>query len=372
MAKPVRSGEPMKVNAARRRLALFFDGTWNRRSTHTNVSRLYDLTDADQSYRGRLGRRALPDGAANAHVSQIKYYHSGVGVKWGEKLRGGAFGYGISRNIKDGYLWLAEHYRPGDDIFIFGFSRGAYTARSLVGLIRKCGIPAFPDEAFAKEAYHIYREKQWEPDGRQAAAFRETFSWPDPKVRFVGVWDTVGALGIPAHGVWFSRDYYKWHDTDLSRMVENAYHALALDEHRPDFEATMWSNTKVPDKSQSVEQRWFPGAHGDVGGGEMGRLYQAPLKWIQEKAQGCGLKFKSDVVVEKESHLDRITDSYGKFMFGLYAMLPWNYPNYRPLHFGVNESIDASVYERQESSQGKDEHDKQYDPPALKYWKRQT
>jgi hypothetical protein len=78
------------------------------------------------------------------------------------------------------------------------------------------------------------------------------------------------------------------------------------------------------------------------------------------------------VVVEKESHLDRMTDSYGKFMFGLYAMLPWNYPNYRPLHSGVNESIDASVYERQESSQGKDEHEKQYDPPALKYWKRHT
>ena len=348
----------------KKRLALFFDGTWNRHATRTNVSRLYDLTDADQSYRGRLGKRAIPEGSTNVEVSQIKYYHSGVGVKWGEKLRGGAFGFGISRNIKDGYLWLAEHYRPGDEIFLFGFSRGAYTARSLVGLIRKCGIPAFPDEAFAKEAYHIYREKQWEPDGRQAAAFRESFSWPDPKVKFIGVWDTVGALGVPAHGVWFSKDFYK-HDTDLSDREECESRLLWMSIGPTKH----WSNKKVPDKTQSVEQRWFPGAHGDGGGGEEGRLYQEPLKWIQEKAKACGLTFKHDVLVEKDAHLDRMHDSYGKFMFGLYAKLPWNYPNYRPLHFGVNETIDESVYERQQAPQGKDEHARKYDPPALKFVK---
>jgi hypothetical protein len=153
-------------------------------------------------------------------------------------------------------------------------------------------------------------------------------------------------------------------------MVQNAYHALALDEHRPDFEATMWSNAKKPDKHQSVEQRWFPGAHADVGGGEPGTLYQAPLKWIQEKAKSCGLEFKADAVVEKKSHLDTMHDSYGRFMFGIYAKLPWNYPNYRLLWFGVNEAIDESVFERRDSTEGKDELGSKYNPPALNHWKR--
>ena len=303
--------------------------------------------------------------------TQISYYHQGVGVSIGEKIRGGAFGYGISRNIKDGYLWLSEHYEPGDEIYLFGFSRGAYTARSLVGLMRKCGIPQTPKEAFAREAYHIYREKQWAPDGREAAAFKKSFSWPDVRVKFLGVWDTVGALGIPAHGVWFSKDFYRWHDTELSRMVGNAYHAVALDEHRPDFAATMWSNAKKPGKGQHVEQRWFPGSHADVGGGYRGgKLYQLPLKWMQEKAKKCGLTFTKDVVVEENAHLGRIHNSFGDFMFGLYARLPWIYPYHRPLWYGVKETIDESVWKRIDSAEGKDERGKNYSPPSLRNWKR--
>src|ERR1043165_9820036 len=124
-----------------KRIALFFDGTWNKQIDKTNVYRLYELTEAQSRFRGRLGKRPVEESEASIQpLEQITYYHQGVGVSWGEKLRGGAVGSGIARNIKEGYLWLAEHYQSGDEIFLFGFSRGAYTARSLVGLIRKCGI----------------------------------------------------------------------------------------------------------------------------------------------------------------------------------------------------------------------------------------
>ena len=352
----------------KRRLAMFFDGTWNRRSTETNVSRLYDLTASTQSFRKMLGRKLREEPSPSKHdVPQLKYYHEGVGVKWGEKIWGGAFGYGLSRNIKDGFLWLAEYYQPGDEIYIFGFSRGAYTARSLVGLIRKCGILMAPVEALAKEAYKIYREKKWDPDGREASAFKKTFSYTDVSVKFVGVWDTVGALGIPAHGILFGKEYYNWHDTELSRMVKNAYHAVALDEHRPDFAATMWSAAKKPGKGQHVEQRWFCGSHADVGGGYGdGTLQQIPLRWMQDKAAACGLEFTSQSHVTDEAYLGTMHDSFGSFFFGLYPKLPWVYPYYRPLGLGVREDFDESVWKRIDASMGRDERGKKYAPIALK------
>jgi|SRR6266850_2977132 len=359
----------------KRKLALFFDGTWNKKASHTNVSQLCELTKSEQSFHAKMGARATKtESPPDSPARQVKYYHQGVGVTLGEKIRGGAFGYGLSRNIRDGYKWLAEQYEPDDEIFIFGFSRGAYTARSLVGLIRKCGIPQLKlmdpsdpaHEGLVKQAYHLYREKQWQPDGREATAFKRTFSWPDVKVKFVGVWDTVGALGIPVHGVWFSSDWYRWFDTELSRIVENAYHALALDEHRPDFAATMWSNAKKPGEGQNIEQRWFPGSHADIGGGYPdGTLSHIPLRWMQQKAQACGLEFTRDVPVEKQAYLGPMHDSLNDFGFGLYAKLRWIYPLYRPRTSGVNEIIDDSVKARIDSPEGTNEHGKRYRPPNI-------
>jgi uncharacterized protein (DUF2235 family) len=351
----------------KRRLALFFDGTWNRRSTETNVWRLYELTASRRKFTKLLGQKTKENAQEDQpQVQQLKYYHEGVGAKWGEKVWGGAFGYGLSRNIKDGYLWLSKYYQPGDDIYIFGFSRGAYTARSLVGLIRKCGIPRTPDEGLTKEAYQIYREKKWHPDGREAMAFNTTFSHPDTRIKLVGVWDTVGALGIPAHGILFGKEYYSWHDTELSRMVQNAYHAMAMDEHRPDFAATVWSKDKRPGKGQNVEQRWFPGSHADVGGGyKGGTLQQIPLRWMQEKAAACGLEFTSPAGVDDDAYLGQMHDSFGAFAFGLYARLPWIYPYYRPREMGVHEKIDDSIRRRMESPLGKDERGKNYAPLAM-------
>src|SRR4051812_13868778 len=170
-----------------RKLALFFDGTWNTRKNDTNVWALKDLVDSSDA------------------SEQTTYYEIGVGNRAFEKLRGGAFGYGLSRNIQDGYRWLARHYNGSEEIFVFGFSRGAYTARSLVGLIRKCGILKKGSEGQVEKAYELYRNKDIHPDDPQANDFRAQNSWATwdaeqspngTRVKFIGVWDTVGSLGI--------------------------------------------------------------------------------------------------------------------------------------------------------------------------------
>ena len=360
-----------------RRLALFFDGTWNTPGDKTNVRRLYDLTASRAAYRGHLLQKLPKPDRDHPHseVDQIKYYHPGVGTTWRTRILGGMFGMGLSKNIRDGLLWLAQHYRPEDEIFVFGFSRGAYTARSLVGLIRKCGIPRQSAKEFSARtilglvdtAYKIYRDRQWSVDSTPADSFRKTYSWPGTKIKFVGVWDTVGALGLPIHEIWFGSDYYRFHDTGLSAIVENAFHAVALDEHRPDFMATMWDLNKPVAPGQTVEQRWFAGAHADVGGGyKNGTLSQLPLRWMQERAKERGLQFNRDAHVDPEAWLSRMHDSLREFAFGLYARLPGIYDHYRPRGMGVAEIVDESVLNRRDSSQGLDATGAKYDPPALK------
>jgi uncharacterized protein (DUF2235 family) len=281
------------------------------------------------------------------------------------------FGAGLSKNIRDGLVWLATHYRPGDQLFIFGFSRGAYTARSFTGLIRKCGIPKWQPgisthasiTGLVATAYHIYREGQWSVDSTPAEAFRRTFSWPDTAIKFVGVWDTVGALGLPVHEIWFGSDFYRFHDTQLSAIVSNAFHAVAIDEHRPDFAETMWDVNKAPLPGQRVEQTWFPGAHADVGGGyKDGKLYQAPLRWMQDRADECGLVFKSKSVVEENAYLSPMHDSLHEFAFGLYARLPWIFENRRARGTGVNETVDGSANDRIASPAGLDAAKNKYAP----------
>ncbi|HET8898612.1 MAG TPA: DUF2235 domain-containing protein [Rhodanobacteraceae bacterium] len=252
-----------------RRLVLLFDGTWSKAQTHTNVERLRQLI-------------AARDVAGNPQLCQ---YVKGVGVASGIKhLLGGAFGWGLSDNVKQGYGWLSERWQPDDEIWLFGFSRGAYTARSLGGLIRKCGLlrqdaAGTVTTAAIKSAYAMYRNNL-HPDHELMREFRRRHAH-EVGIRGIGVWDTVGALGIPGVGSWFpfSHRDYAFHDTDLSKIVQYAWQALALDERRADYAPTKWTRpreslaagatTRDWKPSQlEVEQRWFIGAHADVGGGE--------------------------------------------------------------------------------------------------------
>jgi uncharacterized protein (DUF2235 family) len=335
-----------------KKLVVCFDGTWNKpdeksdgKDSNTNVERLFTSIDGIEA--DKIGIAPLKDGAT------IKWYESGVGTKWYEHIRGGAFGYGLSRNIREGYKFLIDQYSPGDEIFIFGFSRGAYTARSLVGLIRNSGLlnkavilksgdPKYKSwkkptsEMFCKldpddiphimDAYQLYRNRDGSADTDFALQFRADYAHKDVTIRFLGVWDTVGALGIPFKLFEsFNAEEYKFHDEELSGIVENAYHAVAIDEHRENYDVALWKpKQKV---NQEMEQVWFVGAHADVGGGyevEDHPLADATLAWMQEKARlnGSGLTIPQiQSVNEAKLKIVAPTDSYREFLGGLYRMI---------------------------------------------------
>jgi uncharacterized protein (DUF2235 family) len=303
------------------KLAVLFDGTWNNARTRTNVTRMRD--------------------AIRAGEDQRCFYGEGVGTKWYNRLTGGAFGRGLSENILEGYAWLSRHHAPGDAIFVFGFSRGAYTARSLAGLIRKCGLLNAVSEDTLAAAYDLYRDKMVHPSADAAVAFRVRHS-RETRVRFIGVWDTVGSLGIPISQVPFSRDYYQWHDTELSKSVDYACHAVAVDEHRKDFAPTVWTVAKP--ENVKVEQRWFAGAHSDVGGGEGGTLPNLALRWLQDMAEEAGLALQEKVAVGAEDYRGPIADSFADFALGLYRLVRRRH--HRVFGAGVNEVVDESVWRR--------------------------
>jgi uncharacterized protein (DUF2235 family) len=322
-----------------KRIVVCFDGTWNKPSDEnlpddqqieTNVRRFYESV-----------KNTGADGA-----EQVKWYDEGVGTKWYDRFIGGAFGTGLELNIIEGYKFLAKAYKEGDEVYILGFSRGAYTARSLVGMIRNCGL--VKNKRLGSRvamSYGIYRTRGDSQDSIVAKAFKFQFS-RDIRVKFLGVWDTVGALGIPLDILeQANMKFYEFHDTKLSGIVENAYHAIAVDEHRKHYDVCLWKPHK---KSQSrMEQRWFAGAHSDVGGGYPDRrLSDITLRWIQDKAIAFGLAL-NPVKISDKNHLGQLTDSYAEFLKGIYAK---GHPRYfraiSTTEFG-NEVLDDTVQQRQ-------------------------
>jgi len=318
-----------------KRIVICFDGTWSKpadealpaaQRVETNVARFYESVKA-------VG----PDG-----TKQVKWYDEGVGSKWYDRFLGGAIGAGLELNIVQGYEFLAKEYEQGDEVYILGFSRGAYTARSLVGMIRNCGLIEPKHLALrVAMAYGIYRTRDDKSDSRTAKMFRSAFS-RELNIKFVGVWDTVGALGIPLD---VTKDvnmkFYEFHDTNLSSIVENAFHAVAIDEHRQDYDVCLWSPDSAP--QQQLEQRWFLGAHCDVGGGYPDRrLADITLAWMQSKASALGLAL-TPVTVGAENYRGAFTDSYAKFLRGLYAKKnPRHYRAIAAAKFG-KEVVDDSV-----------------------------
>jgi uncharacterized protein (DUF2235 family) len=231
------------------------------------------------------------------------FYEPGVGTTPGEHLSGGALGYGISRNICDCYRFLARTYEPEDRLFLFGFSRGAYTARSLAGLIRNCGILKEADADRVQAAYAFYRDRtsRTHPSSIASRLFRESNSHPAAPIHFIGVWDTVGALGIPQDFPgWhtMSEHLHAWerlwgfHDTQLSAQVTNAIHALSIDEQREAFTPTLWTQDPEAPAGQNLRQVWFAGVHSEVGGGtDDNALSDIALLWMAEQAALAGLAF---------------------------------------------------------------------------------
>jgi uncharacterized protein (DUF2235 family) len=322
-----------------KRLIICFDGTWNTpdetrpedTQIETNVRRFYE---------------ALLPHAADGRP-QLAWYDAGVGTKWYERIQGGAFGYGLSENIRQGYAFLSTYYQEGDEIYLFGFSRGAYTARSLVGLIRNCGVLRSADDALISRAYELYRQRDEGADTVEARAFRGAHARA-VRIKFLGVWDTVGALGIPVKAFRFLNDTrYGFHDVELSSIVEHAYHAVALDEHRKAYDVALWNPKAAP--HQVMEQRWFIGSHCDVGGGYRDRcLSDITLCWMQQKAAACDLAIDPRRVpqVTDDHCLGPFTDSYSAFLGGAFKAVQGRY--YRPVCQTVygNEAVDESAHRR--------------------------
>jgi uncharacterized protein (DUF2235 family) len=178
--------------------------------------------------------------------SQLKYYDSGVGTDGSafEHFFGGAMGEGLFQKIQDGYAFLSYVWDPGDEIYIFGFSRGAYTARSLAGMIALFGVPTKNlDNQTVKRVFDAYRITDHDQRKAAKASLAEEYGLTDVDVRMAGVWDTVGALGIPGHlfGA-FDQAKYGFLDTTLSNYVKSAYHAISIDERRSSFIPTLWTN----------------------------------------------------------------------------------------------------------------------------------
>ncbi len=298
----------------RKRIIICTDGTWNTPKTKkgedasTNVWRMYELV-----------RNRATDG-----TPQLKYYHAGVGTTGSkiDRIVDGASGRGLTANMKDCYDFLARYYRPGDSVYLFGFSRGAYTARSLAGLIRNCGIVDVEKAEskklergdLLKRAYALYRNRDPDtlPIASRAVQFRADYAHPDFNLACIGVWDTVGALGIPVeHALttpirWFNESVAKFHDVNLSSYVDCAFHALALNERREAFKPTLWvQQPHAKAAGQVLEQVWFAGVHSDVGGGysasERG-LANVSLRWMVNRVSDtCGIELDLTPLAKQES-----------------------------------------------------------------------
>ncbi|KAB7756281.1 MULTISPECIES: DUF2235 domain-containing protein [Mycobacteriaceae] len=270
-----------------KRLVVCCDGTWNTPDQHsrgapspTNVTKLA-LAIAPRDPKG---------------CEQRMFYHRGVGTSRYERVRGGAFGLGLARDVRDTYRFLVENYEPGDALFFFGFSRGAFTARSTAGFVRNCGILRREYADKIGEAYSFYRGRSStsHPRSIEATLFRSSYSH-EPDIHFIGVWDTVGALGIPLNGLrlvnLFNRRF-QFHDTELSTRVHAAFQALAIDEKRGPFRPAVWKQAPDAPKSQHVEQVWFAGVHCDIGGGyDPPGLSDITLPWMVQRAQRYDLYF---------------------------------------------------------------------------------
>ncbi len=243
------------------------DGTGNEYGkNNTNVVITYDL--------------------AFKNDKQLVFYDPGVGTGGWEyseetlKLSAksdSATGHGLQKNVLDAYQFLMEVYEEGDKIFLFGFSRGAFTARSLAGMLYKCGLLRPDNDNLIEYASKIYNKKG---NAKIAKGFKKTFGRKCP-IHFIGVWDTVKSLVMNAGK--------KFHDAKLNPEVTFGYHAISIDEHRKDFPPCLWE-TPMGSNAPLVEQVWFAGVHSDVGGwyDERG-LANTALHWMLKKAKSCGM-----------------------------------------------------------------------------------
>jgi hypothetical protein len=334
----------------KKRIIICCDGTWNEpekiENDHIVPTNVLKMVRAVEPYDSASG------------IQQVVFYDQGVGTGALGKLDrsiGGGTGFGISGNIRDCYNFLANNYVEGDEIYLFGFSRGAYTVRSFSGMLAAVGLLSKNDLRYVSEAYAYYHVR---PEDRRNSPYHQLITdLPRvmPRIKFLGVWDTVGALGAPtpilgklqewASTVWKGLRV-GFHDCNLSPIVENAFQALAIDERRGPFHPSIWN---LKNTQAIVQQMWFAGVHSNVGGGypDSG-LSDLALQWMVNRATECGLLFNDKYMTGRVSAdgLGKLENSYGKG----YRLL--EYVNVDPYvrvlgeHLHVGEMIHDSVIAR--------------------------
>lgn len=288
------------------------DGTGNTaiKGRGTNVFKIFESVDLN-------GHRFEP-----ALRPQVATYDDGVGTEDFKLLRlmSGAFGWGLGRNVRQLYKELCRIYDDHDSIYLFGFSRGAFTVRTLAGFILKCGIidvsrigDSDSLEAKVNEAYGVYRRCyrtslarafRGDPDDEEAKSFKRRYCHPEKNIRFIGVWDTVDAVGLPHKFADFVNATiypFKFPNLVLSDRVERAAHALAIDDERKSFHPLLWDESNSDaQRRETLQQVWFAGAHSNVGGGypKQGMSLVA-LDWMMSQAEAAGLRF---VAADRESY----------------------------------------------------------------------
>ena len=367
-----------------KRLAMLMDGTWNKPEANTSVWRTKLLV-------AEMGAD---------ETRQVAYYREGVGSKWYTRFHGGAIGAGLSDNVTDAYGWLMEHYSEGDQVFLFGFSRGAFTARTLAGMIARCGLMHPGSPLSVGEVFQHYRDSKPGTAGAGRSLLdlirlnnEEKSQLPQfdrwllahsrrIEIHFIGVWDTVGSLGIPLGAVRGLSKSNQFHNTNPSVLYRNMFQALAIDEHRSPYRANLWTGFQpdggeltMPKPNQRLEQRWFAGAHSNVGGGyRSDSLALVPLAWLQANAAECGLEFKRTLPLTGDEHLGATRDSFGEFLKGAYRLIRLGRRHYRPigaeprptrtrpgLSHNLEETIDKSVISRWQA-------DPDYRPKNISDW----
>ncbi|MBY8964601.1 MULTISPECIES: DUF2235 domain-containing protein [Pseudomonadota] len=328
-----------------KRIVICADGTWNRPEEDVEADTPTNIL--------RLARAIQP--WDNADNDQHVFYDWGIGSYHG-KLSGGISGRGIHKNITDAYRYIVQNYTPGAEIFLFGFSRGAYTVRSLCGLINNCGILKRPDANRIAQAFAHYKNenKAYKPEAKKSIDFRKQYSYPERHIRFLGVFDTVGALGIPFSFLGLFDRTDEFYDTKLGPNVAIARHALAIDERREDFEPTFLQEHD----NRDIQQVWFAGVHGDIGGGyqpdKQCRLASDfPLQWMIEEAEAAGLNIEKHIKTELKPSVKASVHRSNRHIYRLRRSQPRNLTPE-----GITTRVHPSVLERYE----KDEH---YRPPNL-------
>jgi uncharacterized protein (DUF2235 family) len=381
------------------------DGTWNgpEEQTGTSVADADDtagelhgdtVTNVVKLYSNLAGRptpetlllhneqeKTLVDGAGT--LRQVAKYIHGVGDSRSpiSKVMGGVFGVGVISRIVRGYTFISRHYQPGDAIYITGFSRGAYTARALAGLITQVGLLDTrkynvndKEEAYRRGLGAWHRSKGITINGSSQATaianrfldFIESFVAremlpstdlvPDVPIKAVGVWDTVGSLGIPLYLKDSRFDVFQFTDAKLSDKVEYGFHAMAIDELRIDFPVTRWHERK------QIDQVWFAGAHADVGGGyaqDESRFSDVALQWMMAHLQSVGVQLATPLTCVP----DCVCSKHG-------IHKPWEKPPFnrlkkKPRQPEVGDVFHSSVVDRWKN-------DAAYRPKALSFLTEQN